>query len=128
MVRRGIALVAAHAEYPADKLLSRMVATNCEYSEEKRHEVRSLSTKVQAIRRRAKAAEDRARLYRLLPDAPLLEKLSRYEAHLSRQLSQALHELERLKAARDGAAVLPPAVLDVTFNGPTPALEGPSQP
>jgi hypothetical protein len=128
MVRRGIALVAAHAEYPVDKLLSRMVATNRDYIEEKRHEVRSLAAKAQAIRRRAKAAEDRSRLYRLLPDAPMLEKLSRYEAHLSRQLSQALHELERLKAARDGAAVLPPAVVDVTFNGPTPALEGPSQP
>jgi hypothetical protein len=128
MVRRGIALVAAHAEYPADKLLSRMVAADLEYIEEKRHEVRSLTAKAQAIRRRAKAAEDRSRLYRLLPDAPMLEKLSRYEAHLSRQLSQALHELERLKAARDGAAVLPPAVVDVTFNEPMPTLGGPSQP
>ena len=128
MVRRGIALVAAHAEYPADKLISRMVEVDHEHSEEKQHEVRSLTAKAQTIRRRAKAAEDRARLYRLLPDAPMLEKLSRYEAHLSRQLSQALHELERLKAARDGAAVLPPAVVDVTFNGATPALEGPSQP
>jgi hypothetical protein len=128
MVRRGIALVAAHAEYPADKLLSRMAATNREYIEEKRHEVRSLTAKAQSIRRRAKAAEDRSRLHRLLPDASMLEKLSRYEAHLSRQLSQALHELERLKAARDGAAVLPPAVVDVTFNEPMAALGGPSQP
>jgi hypothetical protein len=122
------ALIAAHAEYPVDKLLSRMVATDREYIEEKRNEARSLTAKAQAIRRRAKAAEDRARLCRLLPDATTLEKLSRYEAHLSRQLSQALHELERLKAARDGAAVIPPAIMDVTFNRPTPALEGPSQP
>jgi hypothetical protein len=128
MVRRGITLVAAHAKYPADKLLSRMVATDREYIEEKRHEVRSLTVKAQAIRRRAKAAEDRARLYRLLPDASMLEKLSRYEAHLSRQLSQALHELERLKAARDGAAIIQPAVVDVTFNEPMLALGGPSQP
>src|SRR5262249_44432332 len=112
----------------ADKLLSRMVAGCREGIEEKRQEVRSLTAKAQAIRRRAKAAEDRARLYRLLPDATMLEKLSRYEAHLSRQLTQALHELERLKAARDGAAVLPPAVVDVTFHETIPALEGPSQP
>jgi hypothetical protein len=128
MVRRGIALVAADARYPADRLLSRMVAADREHIDEKRHEVRKLSAKAQAIRRRAKAAEDRARLHRLLPDSAMLEKLSRYEAHLSRQLSQALHELERLQAAREGADVPPPAAVDVTVNGPMKALGGPHQP
>ena len=75
------------------------------------------------VLRRAKAAEDRARLHRLLPDKTTLDKLSRYEGHLSRQLYQALHELERLKAARAGAEVPLPAALDVTVNGPTQALE-----
>jgi hypothetical protein len=128
MVRRGIALVAAHAQYPPERLLGRMVELDREFIDEKRQEVRKLATKAQAIRRRAKAAEDRARLHRLLPDTHMMEKLTRYEAHLSRQLSQALHELERLKATRDGAAVPPPAALDVTVNGPTRALGGPRQP
>jgi hypothetical protein len=123
MVRRGISLVAAHAKYPADRLLARMVAGDREHLEEKRREARGLAAKAQAIRRRAKAAEDRARLHRLLPDSAMLEKLTRYEAHLSRQLTQALHELERLKAARAGAAVPPPAALDVTVNGRDHALE-----
>ena len=70
-----------------------------------------------------KAAEDRARLQRLLPDESTLDKISRYEAHLSRQLVQALHELERLKAARGGADITPPAALDVNVNGASPALE-----
>jgi hypothetical protein len=123
MVRRGIAVVAEHAEYPADKLLARMASAGKQHVEEKRQEVRRLETKAKAIRRRAKAAADRARLLRLLPDAITLDKLSRYEAHLSRMLFQALHELERLKAARAGAEVPPPAALDVTVNGPTQALE-----
>jgi hypothetical protein len=123
MVRRGISLVAAHAKYPADRLLARMVAGDREHLEAKRQEARGLAAKAQAIRRRAKAAEDRARLHRLLPDEALLEKLTRYEAHLSRQLSQALHELERLKATRAGAHVPPPAALDVTVNGQDQALE-----
>jgi hypothetical protein len=103
MVRRGISLVAAHARYPADRLLARLVAGDREHLEAKRQEARGLAAKAQAIRRRARVAEDRARLHRLLPDEALLEKLARYEAHLSRQLSQTLHELERLQAARAGA-------------------------
>ncbi len=35
---------------------------------------------------------------RILPDEKTLEKISRYEAHLSRQLYHALHELENLPA------------------------------
>ena len=131
MVRRGISLVAAHARYPADRLLARMLPADREHLVAKRQEVRRLAAEAQAIRRRAKAAEDRASLHRLLPDAAMLEKLSRYEAHLSRQLSQALHELERLQAARAGAAVPPPAALDVSVNGPTPpqlALDGDGRP
>jgi hypothetical protein len=35
---------------------------------------------------------------RILPDADTLQKIARYEAHLSRQLYQALHALEVLRA------------------------------
>jgi hypothetical protein len=34
---------------------------------------------------------------RLLPDEKTLEKVARYEAHLSRQLYKAMHELEALQ-------------------------------
>jgi hypothetical protein len=37
---------------------------------------------------------------RLLPDDKTLEKVARYEAHLSRGLYKALHELEALQARR----------------------------
>ena len=44
-------------------------------------------------------------------------KLSRYEAHLERSMYRALHELQRLQAARRGADVPPPAAVDVTVHG-----------
>jgi hypothetical protein len=41
---------------------------------------------------------------RLLPDEKILERIARYEAHLSRGLYKALHELEALQARRTGGA------------------------
>jgi hypothetical protein len=49
---------------------------------------------------------------RLLPDDKILEKVARYEAHLSRGLYKALHELEALQTKRSGGAA-PLARLDV---------------
>ena len=49
---------------------------------------------------------------RLLPDEKTLEKVTRYEAHLSRQLYKALHELEALQARRLGGSA-PLGRLDV---------------
>ena len=49
---------------------------------------------------------------RLLPDEKTLEKVARYEAHLSRGFYKALHELEALQARRTGG-VAPLARLDV---------------
>jgi hypothetical protein len=49
---------------------------------------------------------------RLLPDEKTLEKVVRYEAHLSRLFHKALHELEALQTRRSGG-VAPLARLDV---------------
>jgi hypothetical protein len=49
---------------------------------------------------------------RLLPDEKTLEKVARYEAHLSRGLYKAMHELEALQVRRTGGAA-PLARLDV---------------
>ena len=49
---------------------------------------------------------------RLLPDETTLQKIARYEAHLSRGLYQAMHELEALQTKRSGGAT-PLARLDV---------------
>ena len=50
---------------------------------------------------------------RILPDEKTLEKISRYEAHLSRQLYHALHELENLQKQRTTGESVPLARLDV---------------
>jgi hypothetical protein len=49
---------------------------------------------------------------RLLPDEKTLEKVARYEAHLSRLMFKALHELEAIQVRRSGGAA-PLARLDV---------------
>jgi selenocysteine lyase/cysteine desulfurase len=50
---------------------------------------------------------------RILPDEKTLEKISRYESHLSRQLFHALHELENLQKHRITGEGTPLARLDV---------------
>ena len=55
---------------------------------------------------------DRMSRERLLPDDLVLEKVVRYEAHLNRQLYQALHELEALQTRRSGG-IAPLARVDV---------------
>ncbi len=61
---------------------------------------------------------DRMLAARLLPDEHTLNKIMRYEAHLNRQLYQALHELEALKARRQGQAA-PLARIDIQASAVT---------
>ena len=49
--------------------------------------------------------------------ANAFSKLSRYETAIERQLYKALHELERLQAARRGANVPVPVAVDVDVSG-----------
>jgi hypothetical protein len=91
---------------------------------EGRAECERLRREAARVERRLRAEEDRLRRKRMLPDGPTLDKLMRYEAHLGRQMLQALHALERLQAARAGAPAPPPAALDVTVSGP--ALPAPA--
>ena len=71
---------------------------------------------VLGVRRRVQALEDEERdrmsRERLLPDDRTLEKIARYEAHISRQMYQALHELEALQTRRAGGSA-PLGRLDV---------------
>jgi hypothetical protein len=56
---------------------------------------------------------DRRSRERLLPDSSQLEKIARYEAHLSKQLYTALHELEALQKRRLTGEETPLARLEV---------------
>src|SRR5215218_4772556 len=101
LVREGISAIASSAGEKPEKLLE--AAT-----EEAPREVRRAKLEVEAAERDLKNMGRE----RLLPDEKTLEKIARYEAHLSRQLYQAMHELEALQTKRAGEAA-PLARLDV---------------
>ncbi len=61
----------------------------------------------------ARARVDQYRREHLLPDTESLEKIQRYESHLSRQFHRDLHEFQRLQAARLGHPVAAPIAIDV---------------
>ena len=48
-------------------------------------------------------------------------KLSRYEAAIERSLYRAIHELQRIQAARGNGQQPPSIAVDVTVDGPGPA-------
>jgi hypothetical protein len=101
-VRGCVEAIAAHASLDPDELLE--LATyeaGCEarHAALKKEEVeREISRKVRE---------------RILPDDNTLEKISRYEAHLSRQLFHSLHELENLQKHRTIGKGVPLLRMDV---------------
>jgi hypothetical protein len=75
------------------------------------------ATRYDVVMKQIKAEEVEAELLaehrdRILPGVEDLQKIARYEAHLSRQMYQALHELEALQARRRGK-VTPLARVDL---------------
>jgi hypothetical protein len=100
-VRAGIEAIAGATDEDPEELL----------------EVVTDSAKRDVIRKEQAAEQverdiERMSRERLLPEERTLEKLARYEAHLSRGLYKALHELEALQVRRSGG-VAPLARLDV---------------
>ena len=53
----------------------------------------------------------------LMPDDHTLNQVMRYESHLARLFHRDLHELERLKAARNGQPIAAPMVMDIDLAG-----------
>jgi hypothetical protein len=100
-VRAGIEAIARETnEHPAELLEITTAAAK-----------RAIIGKEQAAEQVKQDLEKMSR-ERLLPDEKTLEKVARYEAHLSRGLYKALHELEALQARRQGGSA-PLARLDV---------------
>ena len=100
-VRAGIEAIASATDEDPEELLE--VATDAAK--------RSIIGKEQAAEQVERDLERMSR-ERLLPDEKILDKVARYEAHLSRGLFKALHELEALQARRTGGSA-PLARLDV---------------
>jgi hypothetical protein len=101
-VRGCVEAIAAYVSLDPDKLLE--LATY-EAGCEARHAALRKEEVEQEISRKVRE--------RILPDDKTLEKISRYEAHLSRQLYHALHELENLQKYRTTGEGVPLARVDV---------------
>jgi hypothetical protein len=117
LARRAVATMAKQSRANPEKVLGRALRERERIQAEGRQECRRLQREAAQLERQVRAQQERTRQRRMLPDAPTLDKVMRYEAHVSRQMLQALHTLERLQAARAGEPVPPPAALDVTVNG-----------
>lgn len=94
------------------------VSASDEDEDTRRARGRELYTKKFGIYARAMIADSAAEHYLetlpvLLPDGRALDTIMRYEAHLSRLLKHALHELEALQDRRRGTAT-PLARLDMS--------------
>jgi hypothetical protein len=118
IARRAIDQLAVKFKLDPDKLRARVAKVRRKTQDEGRAEIRRLEREAKKLRRRIRVQEDRLRLRRTLPAGDTLDRITRYEAHLSRQMLQALHTLERIQLARGGEPVPPPAALDVTINQP----------
>jgi hypothetical protein len=101
LVQECIAAIASHAEADPDKLLMAAAKDASRAVVRAKHAVEEIERDLRNMSRE-----------RLLPDEKTLEKVARYEAHLSRGLYKALHELEALQARRTGGSA-PLARLDV---------------
>ena len=100
-VRGCVEAIAGHVSLDPDDLLDKATY-------QAGYEARSAAHKKEEVEREIsrKARE------RILPDEKTLEKISRYEAHLSRQLYHALHELENLQKHRTTGEGVPLLRLD----------------
>jgi len=103
--------------YESDDLNAMIKAANITITEKKGHE--EALSRVRQMR--SEQEDETATLGRTFARdadrANAFSKLSRYETAIERTLYRALHELDRRQAARRGAAVTPPQVLDIEVSG-----------
>ncbi len=102
MVRTGIEAIASSADRDGPEAVLEAATRDAQW-------------KAKTAKQEADKAErdlERMSRERLLPDEKTLEKVARYEAHLSRLLHKTLHELEALQTRRLGGSA-PLARLDI---------------
>jgi hypothetical protein len=117
MVRQGLTELANTGDVTPERLVAQALQARQKIQDQGKATMKTLEATIKVLYRRVKVKEHRMKRERILPDAHTLHKITRYEAHLSRQLFQALHELQRLQATRDGQNNPLPAALDVVVAG-----------
>lgn len=103
--------------YESDLVADVLDATNPITDEHKHQEALSKAQEMKAKQDTETATLGRT-FIRDANEANAFSKLSRYETAIERSLYKALHELQRLQAARHaGTSVTPPVALDVDVSG-----------
>jgi hypothetical protein len=112
-VRQGLGHYAQQGGIPLEKLIARTISALEKSQQNDRAEIQALNDEREAIRQREMAWQERKQVRLILPDENAELRVIRYESHLSRLLTQTLHELERIQANRAGRPVPPPVAVDV---------------
>ena len=101
-----------------DQLIERASGTTHTVTDERKHkEALSKVQEMEAVRDSETATLGRTFL-RDADGANAFSKLSRYGTAIERSLYKALHELQRLQAARQAdSSVTPPAAIDIDVTG-----------
>ncbi len=116
LVRQAVEQIGQYAEKQSETLLAWALDFRKESIEGTRAKVEELDERNKWEQRQRRAELERMESDRFLPPDGTLQKIGRYEAHLTREWSKALHELQRLQGLRSGGAVPAPVVVDVTVD------------
>jgi hypothetical protein len=114
IVRAGVRIIAADAGVTEAWLLERAEKESDRGAAVGRGKATQLENELATTKLMNAADERAARARSSLPAGDVVDKVTRYESHLNKQLTQTLHTLERLRAIRDGNPPAPPLALDVT--------------
>ena len=114
-VRAGARWLATTVGTTADELLARAIRSNRRIADDQRAHLAVAVARLADLRAQDAASRERARGRALLPPADVLDKVMRYEGHLTRQLLHAMNTLERLQRARLGTPGPPPIAVDVNL-------------
>ncbi|MGI9049256.1 MAG: hypothetical protein ACR2GU_07780 [Rubrobacteraceae bacterium] len=101
MVRAGLEAIAEATNEDPEELLEIVMEETGREAARAKYQAEQVEREIELLSRQ-----------RLLPAEQILQKVSRYEAHLSRLMFKALHELEALQTRRMGGSA-PLARLDV---------------
>lgn len=110
---QGLTVLAAASGMEPTVLLAKALRAQQPAHEQQQVEVQRYTALVHGLQQRVTEKVARLQQERLVLRTDVLQNVMRYETHLSRQLFQTLHELQRLQAARHGQVVPPPALVDV---------------
>jgi hypothetical protein len=121
-VRAGLGYYARKAGWPEDRLPAAAAERLTAGREQSRKAEAAAAAQLAVVAAREARAKERRKAELILPADAAEAKVTRYEAHLSRQFQMTMHQLERLQAGRAGLPVVPPLALEV---GMTVAGDGP---